>query len=400
MHRLVKKLVKKAALHLGIEIRKHRPSLYDAKVVSLNTNNSYNGNVLISYRTEPFLPGFEQAEMNSHTNYWESLKMAETFLELEYCVDLIDFRNTSFIPQKKYSIFIGARTNFERISQLLNKDCIKIVHLDTAHWIYNNYASYKRCLDLQERKKVTVRSARIVEENLAIEYADYATILGNLFTIGTYSFAGKPIYRLPVPTCKLYPWPEEKNFETARKAFLWFGSGGLVHKGLDIVLDVFVENPDLNLVVCGPIEKENDFARAFYKQLYETPNIQSLGWIDVGSSEFVELANRCVGLIYPSCSEGQAGAVVTCLQAGLIPIISYQSGVDVGDFGLILNECSIQEVGEALRKVSALPKEELKGMAYKAWEYARTKHSRENYAKEFRTVVCNIVRENSKHKPT
>lgn len=352
----------------------------------------------MSYRIESFLSGFGEAEMNAHTNYWESLKMAETFLELGYCVDLIDFRDTIFMPRKSYSIFIGARTNFQRISQLLNNDCIKIVHLDTAHWIYNNYSSYKRCLELQKRKRVTVRSARIVEENLAIECADYAIVLGNRFTVSTYSFAGKPIYCVPVPTCKVYPPPDHKDFETTRNAFLWLGSGGLVHKGLDIVLDAFSEMPDLHLTVCGPIEDEKDFVRVFHQQLYKTSNIHTIGWVNIGNPEFVEVANRCIGLIYPSCSEGQSGAVVTCLQAGLIPIISYQSGVDVDDFGVILPECSVQEVRNAVRMVSALPVEELRRMVRKAWEYARVNHSRENYAKEFRRVISHILEVHSKHK--
>lgn len=47
--------------------------------------------------------------------------------------------------------------------------------------------------------------------------------------------------------------PEEviKSISSSRRNFLWFGSVGLIHKGLDIVIDAFKELPDLSLNVYG-----------------------------------------------------------------------------------------------------------------------------------------------------
>jgi glycosyltransferase involved in cell wall biosynthesis len=383
---MLKKIIKQVAMKLGIEI-----SRTDRRIISLKPNKKGLGNVLLSYIIDPFLLKKDEPLSNSHTNYWEALQIAKTFLGLGYCVDVINYGNKTFIPQKKYSFFVSSRTNFQRIAQLLNKDCVKIAHLDTAHWLFNSSAEYRRCLDLQKRKGVTLASFRPVDHNWAIEYADCATILGNNFTISTYHYAQKPIFPVPVPTCTVYPCPENKNYETCRNHFLWLGNLGLVHKGLDLVLEAFAEMPDYHLSVCGPIQKEKDFEKAFYKELYQTPTIHTVGWVDVSSPKFLEIANKCVGLIYPSCSEGQSGAVVTCLQAGLIPIISYESGVDVHDFGIILKDCSINEIKRSIQMVSKLPAEELKQMARKAWEYARANHTREKYAKEYQKTVEKII---------
>jgi hypothetical protein len=65
---------------------------------------------------------------------------------------------------------------------------------------------------------------------LAIEYADCATILGNEFTSVPFSYANKPIHRIPISTPVLYPWPGEKNFEACRNRYLSFGSDDLVRK--------------------------------------------------------------------------------------------------------------------------------------------------------------------------
>jgi glycosyltransferase involved in cell wall biosynthesis len=388
----VKKAIKRITRKLGIEIKRDTEKFDETALVSLKPDRICQGNVLLSYIVEPFLLEAGEPIPNTHTHYWESVQIAKTYLDLGYSVDVISYRNTTFVPQKDYSFFIAARTNFQRIAQLLNQDCVKIVHLDTAHWLFNNYAAYKRCLALQQRKRTTLKSHKMVEPNWAIEYADHATILGNQFTISTYRYAQKPMFRIPVPVCVVYPWPEDKNFEACRNHFLWFGSRGLVHKGLDLVLDAFVEMPDYHLTVCGPIQEERDFEKAFYKELYQTSNIDTIGWIDIGSSEFMEITNNCIGLVYPSCSEGGGGSVITCMHAGLIPIVSYEASVDVSDdLGLTLRDCSIEGIKNAIQMVSHLPIEKLKKMAQETWKFARENHTREKFAEEYQKFAAQIT---------
>ena len=260
-----------------------------------------------------------------------------------------------------------------------------------AHILFLNDALCRRLLKLQRRKGCTLGCRTLERPNLAIEHADCATILGNEFTISTFAYAGKPIYRIPISTPVLYPWPEEKNFDACRKRFLWFGSRHFIRKGLDLVLDAFAEMPEYHLTVCGPISEQSDFEQAYYKELYQSPNIDTVGWVDISSPKFVEIMNRCIGLIFPSCCEGQSGGVVTCLHGGLIPIISYESGVDVHDFGLILKNCSIDEIKNAIRMVSSLPAQELQRMARNAWQYATENHTREQFAEKYRKTIVEIL---------
>jgi len=386
----VKKLLKKTARKFGIEISRYTPKSGEEGVISLKPENVPQGNVLLSYVIEPFLLKDDEPLLKTHTHFGESFQIARTFLELGYAVDAVDYDNRIFVPKKDYTFFVSARTNFERIAQFLNSNCVKIAHLDMSHWIFNNHAAYKRCLAIQQRKGVTLKSYKMCEQNYAIEYADYATVLGNSFTVSTYSYAQKPIFPLCVPSATLYPWREGKDYDIARNNYLWFGSSGLVHKGLDLALDAFVRMPDHHLYVCGPIQQEKDFEDVYYGELYQTPNIHTVGWVDVSCPEFIEIANKCIGLIYPSCAEGQSGAVVTCLQAGLIPVVSYESGVDVNDFGVILKNCSIDEIVNSIKEVSRFPIEELKQMSQKAWRYARTNHTLEKYAEEYREIIEKI----------
>lgn len=359
-------------------------------MVSLKSSKGFRGNILLAYHNTPFLLAKGEGLPNSHSSYWEARQIASIFLDLGYNVDVIDRLNEGFVPQKRYDIFVGHRTNFEKWAEMLNGDCLKIAHLDAAHWIFNNYASHKRASSLQQRKGITIsnESLRILTENWAIEYADSATILGNQFTMDTYRFAQKPLFRIPISVCAVYPWAETKDYEACRKKFLWFGSGGMVHKGLDLVLDAFSDMRDYNLVICGPVEKEKYFVKAFYRELYQSPNIHTYGWVDIDSQDFLNIINNCLGLIFPSCSEGGGGSVLTCMHAGLIPIVSYESSVDIDvDFGITLKTSSVEEIKDSVQRIANLPAEELKRMARRAWEFARANHTQERFAEEYRKAI-------------
>jgi glycosyltransferase involved in cell wall biosynthesis len=306
---------------------------------------------------------------------------------MRYNVDVIQFHNDKFVPEKNYAFFIDIRHRMEALAPKLNKDCIKVFHVDIANMVFRNAAECNRLLELQQRRGITLTPQRFETPNLGIEYADCATVLGNDFTVGTFQYANKPMYRIPISTPIVYPYPEQKDFAAVRKNFLWFGGSALVLKGLDLVLDAFAQMPEYHLTVCGPISNDKEFEKAFYKELYETPNIHTYGWIDVSSPEFIQVTNNCLGLVYPSVSEGQSGAVISCLHAGLIPILSYESGVDVHDFGVIFDNLSLEEIKAKVRSIANSPVADLKIMSQKAWEYARTNHTREKFAQAYKNAV-------------
>lgn len=370
------------------------------QVVSLKPKQPSKGNVLLSYRIEPFLLKPGQPMPNDHTWYWEVWQIAQTFLTLGYNVDVIQFHNDKFVPQKDYAFFIDIRHRMEALAPKLNKDCIKIFHVDIANMVFRNAAECNRLLELQRRKGITLKPQRFEVPNLGIEYADCAIVLGNDFTTDTFKYANKPMYRIPISSPSVYPYPDNKDFEAVRKRFLWFGGSALVLKGLDLVLDAFAQMPEYHLTVCGPVSNDKEFEQAFYKELYETPNIHTYGWIDVSSPDFIEVTNNCLGLVYPSVSEGQSGAVISCLQASLIPILSYESGVDVHDFGVIFDNLSVDEIKAKVRSISNLPVEDLKLMSRQAWEYARANHTKEKFAQVYRNVVEQIIENHSQKKQT
>ena len=366
-------------------------------IITLIPEEKNNEKVLLSYINDGFLVERGKSTLKTHTNIWQSFKMAETFAELGYEVDVIHYHNQQFVPRHQYSFFVDVRHNLQRLAPIMNGDCIKIMHLDTAHILFHNAAEANRLLQLQERRGITLRPRRFEMPNLGIEYADYATTGGNDFTIDTFKYASKKIYRLPSPCGISIDW-REKDWEACKKKFLWFSSSGFVHKGLDLALDAFREMPDLNFIICSRLDKDKDFISLFHHELYETQNIKTIGWVDIDSKEFLDITLQCGAMLHLSCSEGGAPSVKMCMHAGMIPIVSYETAVDVDDFGYTLIDCSVENVKSVVRQVASLDKNRVREKAFGAWEHARTYHTRERFAEEYRKVIIDISKDERKRK--
>ena len=71
-----------------------------------------------------------------------------------------------------------------------------------------------------------------------------------------------------------------------------------------MVLEAITDLPDFCLAVCGTISDkgllsnthhpafENDFDEAFHKELLDTPNIRTVGWVDVDIRQFIDILSR------------------------------------------------------------------------------------------------------------
>src|SRR5882757_10076677 len=122
------------------------------------------GNALLSYIIDPFI--VDPAKMpashpvNWHPNNWESQEMARTLQEQGFNVDVISYTNLSFRPSKDYSLVIDTRENLQRLSPFLSENCLKIMHIDSAHILFSNRAELHRLLALQERRHVTLLPRR------------------------------------------------------------------------------------------------------------------------------------------------------------------------------------------------------------------------------------------------
>lgn len=352
------------------------------------------GRVLMSHRIEGFVLDPLHPRLAQHNQFHEALAMTEAFLDRGYAVDVVSNRRREPTPRGDYDLFLGMHGNFEMLSARLDARCVRVALLDTAHWLFNNQASLRRSLEVQRRRGVTPERDIIVGRNRAIEIADYGMVLGNSFVYDTYAFARTPMFELANPAITEWHWQNDKDHDACRRRFLWLGSRGMAHRGLGRVLEAFAGMPDCHLTVCGGVVDEPEFCKAYRRELLECPNIDLRGWIDVTGTEFAALTRNTIAHVFPSCAEAQAGSVVNCMGAGLIPMVSRQVGIDItSNFGVLLNDDSVPGIREAVQTLADRPTEELQAMSREAWVVATSRHSMENHKKTIGAIVDRVLHE-------
>jgi len=345
------------------------------------------GTVVISYLLWPFLEGIDSPKARGHTNAWEAVAMAHVFLELGYKVEIIDWQNRSYLPPDDCRVVIDIDSNIERWNALLPKGCLKIFHATGPHWIQSNIGELTRIEAIRRRKGVSLLPRRQVQYNRGAELADHITVLGNDYTILTYQPAKIPITRIPISSAYEYPWPENRNFESARKNFFWLSSYGMAWKGLDLALDAFAEMPDLHLTVCGRPEKEPDFFEIYKKELLHTANIKLVGWMDLSSAEFRGMAETHASVVQLGSAEGGGGSAIHCMHAGMIPICTPENSIDLMDFGYLVDPPTVERVKQVCRQISTSPPSALEDRARAAYAHVNRVHTRNSFAQSFRSFA-------------
>ncbi|HEU5114606.1 MAG TPA: glycosyltransferase, partial [Candidatus Paceibacterota bacterium] len=190
---------------------------------------------------------------------------------------------------------------------------------------------------------------------------------------------------------------QNKDFAAAKKTFLWFGGGGAVHKGLDLVLEAFATLPNLTLHIVGPVAAEEDFVKAYEKELalpnvhlHGRPKIDANGFMTIDGAPFSDIADACGALVYLSASEGTSGAVVQAMHAGLYPIITPESGIDSSAPSIAIAHPSVESVAAAVRAFSSLPSENIREKAKAAWTFARETYTKEQFTKTYSDFLDSI----------
>ena len=360
-------------------------------VVHMPARGRKKGDALISYIVEPFTvtPGHFS---NFHTMYWECYEVARLFAERGYAVDIVSAGNKAFIPRKPYAVCIDSEDNLERLRKYLPKDCKKVFPVLMSHWEAYNQAEESRLDALEKRRGARLVPRRKLKSSRNAEIADYLVGFGNKAIFDTFKRFGKPIFFIPISSVVQYDFPESKDWEKARKNFLWIGGGGAVLKGLDLALEAFAGMPDLHLHVCGPVQAEKDFVAAYTKELTRTPNIHVYGRLDVAGKEFRDIVNACAAIVYPSGGEGTSGAVVQAMHAGLVPIITHETGIreDAGYIPLV--DPTPESVAKAVRNFSELPADEVRAHSKKIWDFARRVYTREEFSKAYARFIDTVLK--------
>lgn len=364
------------------------------KKISNFYGTDFKKRVLISYIVSPF-----KSASIAHTNNFEAQVSAEIFNEFDYQVDITHYENLENTDLNNYDVLYGFGETLEYFFKTTNNRNSKVILYSTgmSMWV-QNANTLNRVRDFYGKKKVwLINSSRLTDKKWfrQILLSDSIISLGNNHAMASFQpFYKGALYKLNAPFFKTRDYLNSIQFKAnnASKNFVWFGSSGLLHKGLDLCLDYFSSRPDLTLHLCGfTREGELDFLRAYQKEIFETPNIVYHGFIDIKSEKFEKLLKSAYFTIFPSCSEGGSPAVLTLIgNGGFIPLITRECSVTIPN-GICIEALDMSSIECAIIQALEIKDNELLRMATENAAYVNKHNSLEQYKSDLKAILQKVL---------
>lgn len=285
-----------------------------------------------------------------------------------------------------YDYVIGQGEAFRKASAI-NPKAKRILYLTENPPAYSLKKEEERIAYFEERhhKKVGVaRSGKFFRDE-DFENLDSCIFIGNpsdsekIPDIRTYTIRPSGIIN-PLFDVK------SRDYKTAKSRFMWIGSYGAVHKGLDILFDVFHRHPELQLYVLGFNEKDRRMLKGMLPS-----NAIDFGYLNITGKKFARLASECGFVILPSCSEGLATSVITGMNHGLIPIVTKETGIQA-PVGEVLSDYKVDSIDDAITRWSGMDVSRLSEMSEQTIKFARDTYSIEKYSQRISEIVGSVIR--------
>ena len=167
-----------------------------------------------------------------------------------------------------------------------------------------------------------------------------------------------------------------------------------MHKGLDLLLEIFSKKGfPFELYVCSNFESEEAFCEVYKKELFSTSNIHPVGFIDIMSEKFREIAEICSFALLPSCSEARAGSVLTVMSAGIIPIVSRECGFE-DDEVIQLRDCKLETIEEAIRYFGEKNDTWIERESNHVRHIVKERYSKENFVQSVHNALQKVIGKN------
>lgn len=353
-------------------------------------NKKYNKSIIVSYLTMPFRMKHKISYLNQHQNRRETLAMADVLESLGFNCTFIRF-NSFWLPQNKCDIIFGLEPNFIKLCKKKNT-AKKIYYATGAYYEHQNYIIKRRTDEFNRTHKCNVPYYRLVKPHESVNISDAIIQIGSKYTLQTYPEIFRNKIHIIRQSCHSFSFPnfiEKKSNQFSKKDYIWIGSEGSILKGLDIVIDCFLNHPEINLHIVGIIDSE---LKEYYSSIIkETPNIHFYGYLDMDSEIIENICLKSTFVIMPSGSEGVPGAVINMMKLGCIPIVSkYAAFNEIENYGYLMNDLTINSLDEIIIKTKSLKDQELAIMIRKVYDFSNKEFNIQTFKDDFKRVIQEI----------
>ena len=361
--------------------------------VVLNINDDCNSDqkrAVVCYLTYSFLYDWEKTNIG-RTQPYEIMKIVKTISWFGYAVDVIgcnDLRALEIVKHRKYNLIFGFGEAFYRLTNS-HPDINSILYM-TENIPDFSFKQEKVRIDYFYQRHG--RKIRLRRSGKFYKKHHFDKLYSHVITMGETELLKKsysnPKFIFPTGLRnKKYSFTE-KNHMQSRYNYLWFGSTGAIHKGLDILLDVFYKRDDIILHICGLDKKEKKILN-----IQQRENIIEYGHVDVNSDAYLELVQRCTYIILPSCSEGFSTSVTTGMLHGLIPVVNKDTGGfnRANDKVIFLEDFRVEYIDKRINELSSFDPEKLSKLSKKVFDFAQENFSIEAFENSLREIMTDFV---------
>ncbi len=363
----------------------------DTVVLNINRDflNPNQKTVLLCYTVEMFNITFEKTVY--HANMYHSIQMIKVLIEHGYAIDICKAKSIfdSRKLKRNYAYIIGFGPLYKQIIDegIKGKRILLLTENDPffVKEKYNQRIQY--FIERHGKSRLRHNLRRDTFYTLEqIELSDICIAMSSDYNLARISSMMKT-YKVHVNALVNYKFIyETKDIPEIRNNFVWFGSAGFIHKGLDILVDVFSQLPQFTLSIYGLNQSERPIV-----EQYITDNIKICGSVDVLSDRFIsEVINRNTFVISASCSEGMNTGVATCMMHGLIPVMTKETGFDNPGFFIELDDFSVESIKQTLLEIEKISDEALSQKGLSVYNYSIETFSLNNFTQEFNSIITEI----------
>lgn len=389
MKEIIKRILNKVGISTDLLSHYMRRIKGIDEVIENVNHESYLRRALLIYITSPFTT--KEIKRN-HQNFLQTREMARIIGTRGYVVDAVHYQMKYVTLKHKYDLIVGLiPRGIDIYTKHMNPGCKQIAYLTSMNLAITSGNEEKRLEDCFQRRGVRLKPRRFagfIEQR--IEQFDGTWYIGNEYNFQSYStFKMPPSFRIR-NAGYVFPWANP-NIERDPHCFMYFGSAGQVHKGLDLLLELFADEiRNCTLYVCGSFAREEDFAQEYHKELFETSNIVPVGHVNIETSQYEELASKCAFSIMPSCAEGCAGSVLTNMSAGIIPIVSKECGFE-DDEVINLADCKKETIYNYITEYSKKDYDWLRAKSKKSIEIVKERYSDAVFTKSVEDALDGVL---------
>lgn len=329
----------------------------------------------------------ELRQHSGHTNRQEMMQMLKVCIENDWCVDVCGCNDPyahEQIRDNYYDYILGFGENF-RYACEHNPNAFSMIYMTENPYDISYARESERIAYFKERtgREFHLERTGVYYHKDDEKQADAVICLGD-----------ERYFPECTNVCRI--WPSAlKNPEFAldfsekkKTSFLVYGVDGFVHKGNDILVEIFAKHPEWDLYLCGTRGAEKAKEAGYTL----TPNVHAVGFVDTLSPQFNEIAGKCYYLLLASGSEGLSTAVITGMRHGMLPIVSKGIGLDdLGDFCRYFPDYHVQEIERTLMEAVGAEEQQLQKMSQEAMIYADDNYKLSDYTEGLRRALRDVV---------